>query len=122
MLLNEFFGRSDNKLSDKNKESNQYNNDLFEFILDHDNLYKEYAFPILRKIKHLHEKNKLDKKECMKEFIPMINKACMEYYKKNQIKGHLESVFPKQFKKGMCEKLYDHYYENVIKDQYKLGD
>lgn len=122
MLLNEFFGKTKTQLSDQSRNSDQYSNELFEFILDHDGLYKEHAFPILRKLKKLQEKNKLDKSKVVTKFIPMINQACVEFYKKNQIKGHLENAFPKEFKKDMCEKLFDYYYENIIKNQFNLGD
>ena len=30
-------------------------------------------------------------------------------------------MFSKELRKDMCERLYDHFKEDIIKDQYKIG-
>lgn len=122
MLLKEFFGRAINagKNPDKKDQDGQ-NNDLFWYILDHDKLHKDYFLPVARKIKKETTSNKFDKETCIREFMPMVEKGCMEYYKHKKLNGKLGKLFPKELREELCEKLYDHYYEDIVKDCYNLG-
>jgi hypothetical protein len=122
MLLKEFFGpaiKAGNKVL-KDEDSNQ-NDDLFWYILDHDKLHKDFFLPLARKIKKQHTENKLNRSGCIKEFMPMVNKGCLEYYNKKKMNGKLGKLFPKQIREDLCEKLFDHYYEDILKDCYTLG-
>lgn len=123
MKLFEFFGRSLNvdKPSQDKKGDQQQDNDLFWFILDHDKLHKDYFIPIAKKIKKSHKTESYDKAGIVSEFMPMVEKGCKEYYIKNKMHGKLGKVFPKELREELCEKLYDHYYEDIIKDCYNLG-
>lgn len=121
MLLNEFFGsaiKAGNKLDDKDKDQTE---DLFWYILDHDRLHKDYFMPLARKIKEQESKKRLNKEQCVNEFMPMVNKGCLEYYHKNNLKGKLGKLFPKELRKGLCEKLFDHYYEGITDGAYRVG-
>jgi hypothetical protein len=51
----------------------------------------------------------------------MVEKGCKEYYAKNKMSGRLGKVFPLELREEMCERLYDHYRDDVLKDIYKLG-
>jgi len=123
MLLNEFFGKSmdiDKSIS-KNGEDKQLNNDLFWFIIDHNKLHKEFFHPIGAKInKHSNAKT-IDKEAMVKEFLPMVTKGCKEFYHHSKMPGRFEDNFDKEFVKEMCERLYDHYKDDIVKGQYKLG-
>lgn len=124
MLLKEFFGpaiKAGNKMLDNKDKSSDQNDDLFWFILDHDKLHKDYFLPLAQKIKKSHNENKFDKKSCIKEFMPMVNKGCIEYYSKKKLTGKLGKLFPKEVREDLCEKLFDHYYEDILKDSYSLG-
>jgi hypothetical protein len=77
--------------------------------------------PLAKKIKHQHEGKDFDKEALIKEFMPMVEKGCKEYYAKNKMSGRLGKVFPLELREEMCERLYDHYRDDVLQDKYKLG-
>lgn len=123
MLLKEFFGRPIKLGRNENDktQSGLPTDDLFWYILDHDKLHKDYFFPIAAKIKKCHENNRLNKEQIVQEFMPMVEKGCKEYYNKHNLQGKLGKLFPKDLREGLCERLFDHYYEDIIKDCYKIG-
>jgi len=123
MLLNEFFGNPINptKNLEKSRDDKNISDDLFWYIVDHDKLHKDYFIPLAKKIHHDHKTKKLDKEKSVMEFMPMVKKGCMEYYHHNKLNGSLEKTFSKELRKDMCEKLFDHYREDIIKDEYQLG-
>jgi len=121
MLLNEFFGKSIqvHKSADSKRDAgDDLLNRLFYYTLEHDKIFKEYFFPIAKKIK----KGKgMGKDQCLKEFMPMVERSCMEYYKANKMTGKLGKIFPKTLREELCEKLYNHYHEGIINDEYTVG-
>lgn len=124
MLLNEFFGNPLNlksKEEEKNKDSADIFNDLYWFILDHDRLHKDYFLPLAQKIKSDYTEDQVDKSKVVKSFLPIVKKGCSEYYRKNKLKGKPEKIFTRELLRDTCERLYDHYCEDIFKDQYKLG-
>jgi hypothetical protein len=124
MLLNEFFG----KALDLNKESAKDNNDqsmrneLFWFLIDHNKLHKDFFIPVAKKIKRLYNSNNIDKEQCIKEFGPMVKKGCMEFYHHKKMKTNPDKEFTNELKKELCEKLFDFYKDDIIKDRYQLGN
>lgn len=123
-LLNEFFGppiEVGRKLTHKDADQNDSNNDLYWYILDHDRLHKDYFLPLAQKIKKESKSGKLNKEKFIKELQPMVDKGCLEYYQHKKLTGKLGKLFPKELREELCEKLYDHYYEDIIKDCYSLG-
>jgi hypothetical protein len=121
MLLKEFFGRSLNLKKESDKpDSKGTQDDLFWYILDHDRLHKDYFMPLAKKMKKNQLENTIDNNEIVNEFMPMVNKGCMEYYKKKKMEGRPEKLFDKEMREELCQRLYDHYYEDVIKGSYKL--
>lgn len=121
MLLNEFFGKNIDPVKNVNKGRDEQNigDDLFWYIIDHDKLHKDYFFPIAAKINK--EKEKLDKEQVLKQFSPMVEKGCKEYYEHKKLKGKLGQVFSKELRHDMCERLLDHYKEDIVKGKYKIG-
>jgi hypothetical protein len=126
MLLKEFFGGAVElgKKDNDDKLDRQNNTDqIFWYILDHNKLHKDYFHPLASKIKKHHTEDKLDRESMIKEFMPMVKKGCLEFYHTNKMTGKLGKVFPKEILKDLCERLYNHYSEDIIKDRhYKLGN
>jgi hypothetical protein len=126
MLLNEFFGSAialGKKEDHKNPDNKNNTDQVFWFILDHNKLHKEHFHPLARKIKNHHKEDKLDKELMTKEFMPMVKKGCLEFYHTNKMTGKMGKLFPKEMLEDLCERLYDHYSDDIIKDRhYKIGD
>jgi len=123
MLLKEFFGKAKdiNKEMRKERDDQGIGNDLFWFIIDHDRLHKDYFHPVAKKVHHSHKSGKLGKEDMVKEFMPMVKKGSMEFYEKNKLPGRYEDHFSKEFMKDMCERVYDHYREDIIHGKYQIG-
>jgi hypothetical protein len=124
MILNEFFGKAvdPNKDIEKRRTDHQINDDVFWYIIDHDKLHKDFFHPLAKKIKKANEDNHVDKEEIIDAFMPMVNKGCKEYYHEKKLKGHLGKIFTKDLRQDTCERLYDHYKEDIVKGKYKLGE
>ena len=110
MLLTEFFGKAKqiHLKPGKDKDENKMHDELFWFILDHDRLHKDYFFPISKKIKQ-----NIDQKEILDDLMEMVKKGCKEFYTHNKMEGKLGKLFPEELRKDICQKLYDHYQENL---------
>lgn len=120
MKLLEFFGKNIN-INTKSLERTDANNiadDLFWYILDHDRLHKDYFFPIANKIKGLKD---CGTSQILELYMPMVKKGCKEYYQKNNMKGKLGKIFPEDMREELCNKLHEHYSEDINKDRYKIG-
>jgi hypothetical protein len=121
MLLNEFFGKNIDPVKNlqKGRDDNNPGDELFWYIIDHDKLHKDYFFPIAANIaKH---KGDYDRSDMVKKFMPMVVKGCKEFYSKKKMKGVLGKLFSKELRQDMCERLLDHYREDIIKGKYKIG-
>jgi len=122
MKLVEFFGNPiDTKKPSDKKDTGNMSDDLFYYIIDHDKLHKDFFHPTAVSIKKAHQSKKDNKEEQVKSFLPMVNKGCLEYYHKHKMNGRLGKLFPKEMRDEMCERLYDHYREDIVKEKYKLG-
>lgn len=121
MKLFEFFGKSINQKPSQVENNKIDQNHLFEFIIEHDTLYKEYFIPLALEIYKNLKEDKLNKKEVIEKFMPMVKKGCLEFYKKNKLNGKVGKLFNEEIRNQMCEKLYDHYVENLRKEKYNLG-
>lgn len=116
MLLQEFFGRSLNLTDSKTeKDKGLDKDDFFWFFLDHDKLHKDYAIPLTDKMRSACEKGK-DSDFLVDRFMEMVDRGCMEYYKKKKMQGNPKKLFSEEMKKDLCQRLYDHYYETVTKE------
>jgi hypothetical protein len=123
MKLLEFFGSPTNfKKSDSESDNSINKDELFDFILDHDLLYKHYFFPFALKVKELKTNGKLDRNKCLEELMPMVKKGCLEFYNSKKLTGKVAKLFPTDLREELCERLYSHYLENIEKNQYSLGD
>ena len=119
----EFFGKPVNvqRENEKDREEDGHKDDLFWYIVDHNKLHKDYFIPLAIHIQKSHKKGEVDKESVVKKFMPMVEKGCMEYHKKNKLNEKLGTLYPKDLRDDLCERLFDFYYEDIIKGAYKLG-
>lgn len=117
MLLQEFFGRPlDLKPKSEEKDKSSQNDEMFWYFLDHDRLHKDYAIPLCQRIKKAHGKGNVDTKALVDSFMSMVEKGCMEYYHHKKLTGKPEKLFSTEMKEEMCQRLYDHYCEDILSD------
>ena len=131
MKLNEFFNppvnsSDENDPRDKGFVKTQHEEDkladeVYWYILDHDRLHKECFIPIAQEISEKIKTKGFDRTEYTKKFMPMINKACMEYYKKHAMTKHPKDVFTAEMRRGLCQRLADQSFEDIEKGEYNLG-
>jgi len=122
MFLTEFFGKSLDIKSptDRDHDDQEIANELFQYILEHDRLHKEYFHPLAKKIQRQQQNKKENKSRLVKEFMPMVEKGCKEFYHKNKLTGKLGKLFPLEMREELCDRLYDHYNDDIKRDKYKL--
>jgi hypothetical protein len=120
MLLQEFFGRSIDLDANKRKDqqTEKIGDDLFWYVVDHDRIHKDYFFPIAKQLK---KTDGCSPEMILELFMPMVKKGCKEYYEYKKMKGKLGKIFPKSLREEMCNRLYEHYREDIKKDKYNLG-
>lgn len=130
MKLYEFFGHLNLGLNkDTDKDPSKHNvekehelaTDVFYHILDNDLLHKKYFMPTAKKIKLAKDDNDPETdSHNWKLWLPMVDAGCVDYYKSHKLDDHPNKIFTKNFRKELCQKLVDHYYEDIIKGEYKL--
>lgn len=125
MKLFEFFGEiqhdfgskdSDDKRKAKDEEQ-ELSNNVFWFIIDEDDLFKKFVFPLAKQIKA----KEIDGND-WKTWLPLANAGCLRYYKEEELKQNPKEVFSKDFRKELARRLAEHYSEDILKDQYGLGN
>jgi hypothetical protein len=122
MLLNEFFGSMKFNVNgtpnkDESKERTEgLADEIFEFIINDDYLYKKTFFPIAEKIV-----KEATKEHDIKEWMPMVNKGCMKFYEQANMTEDPKQIFSKEFREEMCARLADHYQPDILKGIYNLG-
>ena len=118
MLLNEFFGKAETpKLDDKDKfEENQLQDDVFEYIINQDDLHKKYVMPIAKEIYASKSKERDPK-----VWLPLVNKGCLKFYKERNMSEDPNDVFDKELRRELCHRFAEHFHEDILKDEYKLG-
>ena len=125
MKLFEFFGEiqhdfgskeSDDKQVQKDEEQ-ELSNKVFWFIIDEDTLFKKYVFPLAKQIR-----SKAVDGHDWKVWLPLANAGCLGFYKEEKLDKNPKELFSKEFRKSLASRLADHYYEDILKDQYGLGN
>jgi hypothetical protein len=125
MLLNEFFGLS-NKFEEEGKkpakkekdpeQNKSLGSDILEYIINNDRLHKTDFFTIAEKI--VIEATKEHKSDV---WMPLVNKGCMEFYRMTEMKENPKEIFPEKFRKELCDRLAEHYQNDILKGVYDLG-
>lgn len=132
-ILREFFGNFKHEFGDQAKNdrdvfskkselNDEQFNDLWWFILDHDDIHVDHVLPLAKKVSNLQTKKKFDHGKFIKEWMPIVNKACVEYYKSKKMSGDLNDIFTIKIRKDMCHRLADHFHNDIEKGEYKLGE
>lgn len=104
------------------EDKNKIQDEVYWYIIDNDDLHKQFVLPFVSDLKgHLASPDfNLDRFK--KNWIPMVNKGCKMYYDKKKLKSNPDSVFTKELKKNLLDKITDKYIEDVKNDSYKIGD
>jgi hypothetical protein len=130
MKLYEFFGKIDHNIdSEKDQdpsspgkeEEQELGNQVFWYILDHDNLHKKHALPLAKQIKKEYSSKKEEGVHDWKLWMPMVKEGCAKYFEENDVQGDPNDVFNKEFCIDLCKRLADQYHEDITKDEYDLG-
>lgn len=108
---------------DKEAEKEKLANDVFWYILDHDQLHKKYFFPIATEINNsIKEEKDLDRKKFTECWMPMVKEGCMRFYKERRLLGNPKKIFDKEFLEHVCKRIADRHIKDISEGQYNLGD
>lgn len=120
MKLFEFFSKNlDIKSSEKEKSRDFDKDELFFYILDNDDLHKKYFFRNAKKLKKVDGCSREMMLEC---WMPMIKEGCEKYYEKKKLFGSFEKLFDKDLRENLCERLHEHYFEDIQKGVYEIKE
>ena len=101
MKLLEFFSVNNNE-NDEEQSKEQHEKDLMAYILDDDDIYKEKMLPLIQKLK------KGESEDTLKdEFLDLVNHACLEFYKEQDMKGDPNKIYPIKVRKDVVNNLLD---------------
>jgi hypothetical protein len=130
MKLYEFFSKPETQVAERQKqdfndmarENKQSLSDaIYWDILDDDYLHKKYFLPLARKIKLAQKQKKVNKYDFTDMWMPMVNHGCKQFYKNKEIKGDPAEIFDKKFRVELCKRLAEKFYQDIDKNEYKLG-
>lgn len=133
MKLNEFFSPPEGKLDDKNPrdqsskqsehEKEELANEVYWYMLDDDELHKEYFVPLAHEISGLQKSKKFEHNEFIKRWMPMVKAACIKFYKEHEedLSGDPNDLFSKDMRKVLCQRLADQHHKDIEAGEYKLS-
>jgi len=93
---------------------------LYEFIIDDDQLHKEFFIPLALKI-NAHGKN-LNRETLPSKFMPMINRGCTLFYDIHQLKGSEDKILTKRIREAVCQRIAEQSVDEILRGEYQLGD
>ena len=133
MKLYEFFSPPPDEQDDKDPrdimsgqsdhEKDKLADEVYWFMLDDDELHKKFFVPLAYEIAAMQKSKKFEHNSYIKKWLPMINAACIKYYKEHEedLSGDPNDLFPKDMRKAMCQRLADQHHKDIENDEYKLG-
>ena len=130
MKLYEFFGgrtNEDNKdprddlSGETQQEQEKLADELYWFILDDDDLHKECFMPVARELAERMKDKSFDHSTFTNKWMPMVNKGCIKFYKKNEMTEDPKDLFPKEMRKALCQRFADEHHKDIQKGEFKLG-
>jgi hypothetical protein len=130
MKLYEFFskisldndqGKDRDPLSLNKQDEEDLQDEIYWCILDDNDLHKKYFLPIAKQLKQRYENHEDDSTKDWKEWIPMVNKGCAEYFKNNDLRGDPKDIFNNKVRRDICKRLEEHYRKAIMNDEYNLG-
>jgi hypothetical protein len=105
-----------------NQNREQLSELVFWYILDNDQLHKEYFIPLARRTYLDTHSNRYDQQKFCNSFMPMIKAGCKAYYDENQLDGHLKDIFTKDMRQSLCQRMAEYTYDDIVNGEYNLGD
>jgi hypothetical protein len=133
MKLNEFFSPPADEQSDKDprdvmsgqsdEDQDKLADEVYWYMLDDDNLHKEYFIPLAYDIKALQKADKFNHNEFVNKWLPLVNAACTKFYKENkeELPGDPADLFSLDMRKMLCQRLSDQHHTDIENDEYKVG-
>lgn len=118
MLLTEFFSKNVDAEKRDDKDEDLFK-DLMAYILDDDDIYKKLMLPIIDQTKKDLDKKTYKKNEAFKPYLELIKKACLSFYKKNELTGDPNKIFPIRARVKMAKQLAEINREGLSKDETK---
>jgi hypothetical protein len=91
--------------------------DVFEYMINNDNLHKKFFLPAAKKVQE-----GPTKQHSSKIWLPLVNKTCMEFYQKFNLKENPAELFNEEFRKNMCDKCAEYHQKHILTGEYNLGD
>ena len=95
--------------------------ELFWYIVDHDDLHKEFVMPFAREIKGQITASNFNRDRWTKYWMPMVNKGCKLFYKRQKLKDNPDKLFDDELKDELCKRLGEKFIDDVKDDQYYVG-
>ena len=92
------------------EEKDQFKNDLFFYILDHDDIHRKQFHDIAEQMTDDSTAN---------IWMPIVKKGCMEFHDANKILQHPRDMFYKEMCEELCHMLDDHYRKDIKKGEYR---
>lgn len=102
-------------------EEEKLADEVYWFILDDDHLHKECFMPLAQEISKKMKDKTFDRGEFTKKWLPMVNKGCLKFYKKNEMTEDPKDVFTKEMRKGICQRFADEHHHAIEKGDFKLN-
>lgn len=109
MKLFEFFSKNNVDEQDNELEMD-LEKDVMAFILDDDDIYKEYLHPLVSKI------NK-GQKPSADDFMDTVNQCCIKFYKEKELNKDPNELFPVAMRKRMAKNLLTININGIKKDK-----
>lgn len=114
MKLYEFFSKSNDHKEQEQETKEELSRDLMGFILDDDELHKTMVLPLIKEIKAKQKSKEYNRKEFADKVMPIVNKACIKFYKEKEMVGDPNTVFPIRMRKDLASKMLE-IHEDPIK-------
>lgn len=128
MKLYEFFGNINHDDIDSDghpdtlgkEEEREMAEQVFWFILDDDDLHKEYFLPVVKEMRAKHKADPKSDESDWKLWMHMVKEGCIKFYEEHDVKGHPNDVFNKEFCIDVCKRIADHCHKDILKGEYKI--
>lgn len=137
MNLYEFFSKPNVEKTDQDtvdgydptkiENTDRLENDLYFHILDDNYLHKKYFLPLATEVKRAHKSKKFKHNDFVAKWMPMVNAGCQDFYKNKSVDGDVingdpKEIFNKKLRIRVCRKLAKQFHEDIIADEYQLGE
>lgn len=102
------------------EEIEQMKDDIFWFIVDQDDLHKNYILPLINKYGSQIKDHNLDRNRFEKEWLPMINKGCGLYHKEHELKMNPAELY-NDIKDDLAKRFVEKCISDVEENAYLIG-